>query len=111
MNAVDLLVLLLLSLGILAGARAGLPGPVLGLLGAATGLGVAVVAASMLAETLLSIDQPLRGLLVIGGLGFLILVGEATGAAIRASIVSIVILDMVLTLVFWGGDPGFRISG
>ncbi len=38
-------------------------------------------------------------------------VGEATGAAIRASIVSIVILDMVLTLVFWGGDPGFRISG
>ena len=38
-------------------------------------------------------------------------VGEATGAAIRASIVSIVILDMALTLVFWGGDPGFRISG
>ncbi len=38
-------------------------------------------------------------------------VGEATGAAIRASIVSIVIIDMVLTLVFWGGDPGFRISG
>ncbi len=38
-------------------------------------------------------------------------VGEATGTAIRASIVSIVIIDMVLTLVFWGGDPGFRISG
>jgi phospholipid/cholesterol/gamma-HCH transport system permease protein len=38
-------------------------------------------------------------------------VGEATGTAIRASIVSIVVLDMVLTLVFWGGDPGFRISG
>ncbi|KAA1416356.1 ABC transporter permease [Nocardioides humilatus] len=38
-------------------------------------------------------------------------VGEATGTAIRASIVSIVILDMVMTLVFWGGDPGFRISG
>ncbi|MCX6401278.1 MAG: ABC transporter permease [Propionibacteriales bacterium] len=38
-------------------------------------------------------------------------VGEATGTGIRASIVSIVVLDMVLTLVFWGGDPGFRISG
>ena len=38
-------------------------------------------------------------------------VGEATGTAIRASIVSVVLLDMVLTLVFWGGDPGFRISG
>ncbi|WP_370246765.1 MlaE family ABC transporter permease [Nocardioides sp.] len=38
-------------------------------------------------------------------------VGEATGAAIRASIVAVVVLDMVLTLVFWGGDPGFRVSG
>ncbi len=38
-------------------------------------------------------------------------VGEATGAGIRASIVVIVILDMIMTLVFWGGDPGFRVSG
>jgi len=38
-------------------------------------------------------------------------VGEATGQAIRASIVSVVVIDMLLTLVFWGGDPGFRISG
>ncbi|MEZ0580820.1 MlaE family ABC transporter permease [Nocardioides sp. MH1] len=38
-------------------------------------------------------------------------VGEATGTAIRASIVSVVVIDMILTLVFWGGDPGFRISG
>jgi phospholipid/cholesterol/gamma-HCH transport system permease protein len=38
-------------------------------------------------------------------------VGEATGAAIRASIVVVVLLDMVLTLVFWGGDSGFRVSG
>jgi phospholipid/cholesterol/gamma-HCH transport system permease protein len=36
-------------------------------------------------------------------------VGEAAG--IRASIVVIVVLDMILTLVFWGGDPGFRVSG
>lgn len=38
-------------------------------------------------------------------------VGEATGTGIRASIVSIVVIDMVLTLLFWGGDAGFRISG
>lgn len=38
-------------------------------------------------------------------------VGEATGRAIRASIVVIVVLDMLMTLLFWGGDAGFRISG
>lgn len=38
-------------------------------------------------------------------------VGEATGAGIRASIVVVVLLDMAMTLVFWGGDPGFRLSG
>ncbi len=38
-------------------------------------------------------------------------VGEATGAGIRASIVVVVLLDMALTLIFWGGDPGFRMSG
>lgn len=38
-------------------------------------------------------------------------VGEATGTAIRASIVTVVVLDMGLTLLFWGSDPGFRISG
>lgn len=38
-------------------------------------------------------------------------VGEATGRAIRASIVLVVILDMIMTLLFWGGDSGFRVSG
>lgn len=38
-------------------------------------------------------------------------VGEATGASIRASIVVVISLNMLMTLVFWGGDPGFRISG
>jgi phospholipid/cholesterol/gamma-HCH transport system permease protein len=38
-------------------------------------------------------------------------VGEATGRAIRASIVVVVVLDMVLTLLFWGTSPSFRISG
>ncbi|MEJ7633819.1 ABC transporter permease [Aeromicrobium sp.] len=38
-------------------------------------------------------------------------VGEATGRAIRASIVLVIILDMVMTLAFWGADSGVRISG
>ncbi|KAA1426985.1 MlaE family ABC transporter permease [Nocardioides antri] len=38
-------------------------------------------------------------------------VGEATGRAIRASIVSVILLDMVFTLFFYGTDPGVRISG
>lgn len=38
-------------------------------------------------------------------------VGEATGRAIRASIVSVVLCDMLLTLAFWGADPGFRVAG
>ena len=38
-------------------------------------------------------------------------VGEATGRAIRASIVVVILADMLLTLVFWGSDPGFRIAG
>jgi phospholipid/cholesterol/gamma-HCH transport system permease protein len=38
-------------------------------------------------------------------------VGEATGRAIRASIVLVVLLDMVMTLLFWGSSSGFRVSG
>lgn len=38
-------------------------------------------------------------------------VGEATGASIRASIVVVVLLNMFMTLIFWGGASGFRISG
>jgi phospholipid/cholesterol/gamma-HCH transport system permease protein len=25
--------------------------------------------------------------------------------------VIVVVLDMIMTLIFWGGDPGFRVSG
>lgn len=38
-------------------------------------------------------------------------VGRASGQAIRASLVLIVIADMILTLMFWGLDVGIRISG
>jgi phospholipid/cholesterol/gamma-HCH transport system permease protein len=38
-------------------------------------------------------------------------VGRASGRAIRASLITVVIADMVLTLLFWGHDPGVQISG
>jgi phospholipid/cholesterol/gamma-HCH transport system permease protein len=38
-------------------------------------------------------------------------VGRATGRAIRASIIAIIVTDMFMTLAFWGYDPGVRISG
>ena len=38
-------------------------------------------------------------------------VGTATGRAIRASIILIIVMNMLLTLAFWGFDPGVRISG
>ncbi|WP_158886725.1 MlaE family ABC transporter permease [Amycolatopsis anabasis] len=38
-------------------------------------------------------------------------VGVASGRAIRASIIVIVVVDMLMTLAFWGFDPGIRISG
>lgn len=38
-------------------------------------------------------------------------VGRASGQAIRASLVLVVLADMLLTLMFWGLDVGIRISG
>ena len=38
-------------------------------------------------------------------------VGRSTGRAIRASLIVIIVIDMFLTMAFWGYDPGVRISG
>ncbi|HEY2205977.1 MAG TPA: ABC transporter permease [Pseudonocardia sp.] len=38
-------------------------------------------------------------------------VGAASGRAIRTSIISIVVTDMLITMAIWGFDPGVRISG
>ena len=38
-------------------------------------------------------------------------VGRASGRAIRASLIAVVVLDMILTIVLWGFDSGIRISG
>lgn len=38
-------------------------------------------------------------------------VGVAAGRAIRASIVTIAVADMLMTLLFWGATTGIRVSG
>lgn len=38
-------------------------------------------------------------------------VGKSTGRAIRASVVSIAVLDMLMTVLFWGTSSGIKITG
>lgn len=86
MNPIDLVVLLLLVLGALAGARAGFLGPVLGLIGAASGFALALLLATTLREQLAAIEQPTRALATLIGLAAFVLIGEAIGAAAGATL-------------------------
>jgi len=82
MNLFDILVILLLAVGLFAGARAGFLGPVLGLAGAVAGFAFALFLASALREPLAQVEQPMRALVTVLGLGAFVLTGEALGAAI-----------------------------
>ena len=86
MNAFDFLVLVLFALAALAGARAGFLSPVIGLGGAVIGFAFALLAASLLHERLAQVEQPTRALITLLGVGALVLAGEASGAAIGASL-------------------------
>jgi S1-C subfamily serine protease len=82
MNLLDAFVILLFVLAAVAGARAGFLGPVLGLVGAVAGFGMALFLASVLRDQLSAIEQPMRALVTILGLGAFVLAGEAVGAAV-----------------------------
>lgn len=84
MNLLDVVVILLLLLAAVAGARAGFLGPVLGLIGAVAGFAFALFFASVLREPLAEIEQPMRAIVTVLGLGAFVLTGEALGAAIGA---------------------------
>src|SRR5918999_2287563 len=85
MNLLDALVILMLLLSVFAGARAGFLGPVLGLVGAVIGFAFALLLASVFRDALGQIEQPMRALVTILGLGAFVITGEATGAAIGAT--------------------------
>lgn len=81
MNIIDAGVLVLLLIGLISGARAGFLGPVLGLIGAALGIGLAILLAGIFRDQLGTIEQPLRAITTLVALGAFVLVGEALGAA------------------------------
>ncbi len=85
MNIIDVAVLVLLLLGVVSGARAGFLGPILGLIGAAVGFGIALLLATLFREQLGGIEQPLRAITTLAAVAAFVLVGEATGAAAGAS--------------------------
>lgn len=85
MNPIDAIVLLLLFLGLVSGARAGFLGPVIGLAGAVGGFALALLLATMLREPLSQIEQPMRAVVTLLGLGAFVLAGEAIGAGIGAA--------------------------
>src|SRR5918992_4745667 len=103
MNLFDLLVLALLALGLIAGARAGFLGPVLGLLGAVAGFALALLLASVLREQLLEVEQPGRALLTFIGLGAFVVSGEAIGAAIGAAMTHGIRLSALRPIDMAGG--------
>ena len=80
MNPLDAIVLVLLALGVLSGVRAGFFGPVVGLIGAALGFGVALVLASVFLDQLAPIEQPLRAIVTFAALAAFVLLGEAIGS-------------------------------
>jgi S1-C subfamily serine protease len=82
MNLIDAGVVVLLLIGLLSGARAGFLGPVLGLVGAAIGFGLALLVATLFRDQLATIEQPMRGVVTLVGLGALVIVGEASGAGL-----------------------------
>jgi S1-C subfamily serine protease len=85
MNLLDLAVVALLSLGIVSGIRAGFLAPVLGLIGAAMAFGIALFLASAFRDQLANVEQPLRAVATFLALAGFVLVGEASGAALGAT--------------------------
>jgi S1-C subfamily serine protease len=103
MNLLDALVLILLALGLIAGARAGLLGPVLGLAGALGGFALVLVAASLLHEQLLEVRQPARALVALLGVVAFVAIGETVGAAAGAMMSRRVRLSPLRPLDMAGG--------
>ena len=86
MNLIDAAGVALLAFGILAGIRAGFLGPVLGLVGAALAFAIALGLATVFRDQLAGVEQPLRAVTTFLALGAFVLVGEAAGSALGATL-------------------------
>jgi S1-C subfamily serine protease len=103
MNMIDLVAVLLLLVGALVGARAGFWSPVLGLAGAAGGFLLALAMAAVAQPAMAEIEQPLRALVALMALGFLVLMGEATGAGVGAAMSRRMSTDLMRPIDLAGG--------
>jgi len=81
-NLLDLAAIAILAIAVAVGAWAGFFPQLLGLIGAAAGFGIALLAANALHTPLGRIDQPLRALVAAMGLVTLTLLGEAAGSTL-----------------------------
>jgi S1-C subfamily serine protease len=84
-NVLDLLILVMLLAGTLSGMRAGFLAPVLGLMGAALGFGLALVLASVFREQLANIEQPMRAFATFLVLAALVVLGEVAGSGLGST--------------------------
>ncbi|MDP9271636.1 MAG: MarP family serine protease [Chloroflexota bacterium] len=86
MNFLDLAALAILAVTVALGAWAGLFPQLLGLVGAAGGFGLAILAAGTFQDALGRIDQPMRAFVAASGLVALTLLGEAAGSALGSRV-------------------------
>ena len=86
MNFIDLAAIAILASAVALGAWAGLFPQLLGLIGAALGFVLALIAANTFHAPLALIDQPMRAFIAAAGLVGLTLIGEAAGSAIGSRI-------------------------
>jgi S1-C subfamily serine protease len=85
-NLLDLVIVVLLVLGALAGWRAGLLAPVLGLAGALAAFALVLFLVGSLREPLAGIPQPGRSLVAVLGLVAALAAGEAIGGTLGAAL-------------------------
>jgi S1-C subfamily serine protease len=102
-NLIDLAAIAILAATVALGAWAGLFPQLLGLIGAAAGFVLALIAASSLHTPLAVIDQPLRAFLAAAGLVGLTLIGEAAGSALGSRVRSAMHATMLGGLDMAGG--------
>jgi S1-C subfamily serine protease len=80
-NPIDLLAIVVLALGLIAGFRSGALPQVGGLLGAIAGGALAIAALPWALDVLHGLDPATRALVVLGGLLLCVALGEAVGSA------------------------------
>jgi len=85
-NTIDLIVLLLLIVGAVAGFRSGAIPQVLGLAAAGVAIVLIVAFAPQITVALAGIEQPARALVAIGGAFLIVVMAQAIGSALGVSV-------------------------